>query len=304
MKIEVKNLTKKFKEEVVIDHINLTFDVGHIYGLYGRNGAGKSIFLKLLCGFYLPTEGEVLFDGINYNQKKEFPESLRALIEKPSFFPDMTGFQNLKLLADIQHKITADDILKSLDIVNLLEEKDKKYGKYSLGMKQKLALCCALIHKPEVLFLDEPTTGVDPVSRKEFWEMLKRLKAEGITMVVSTPYMDEARLCDRIALIKDGRFMSINSPDNIIADFRVPLWAAKSQHMYHLLNDLRAYPDIDNCYVSGEYHHFTTRGEGFDTDALNRYLTSKGHAAEVKQIEATIEDCYMHLAKTASRESE
>ncbi len=206
MKIEVKNLTKKFKEEVVIDHINLTFDVGHIYGLYGRNGAGKSIFLKLLCGFYLPTEGEVLFDGINYNQKKEFPESLRALIEKPSFFPDMTGFQNLKLLADIQHKITADDILKSLDIVNLLEEKDKKYGKYSLGMKQKLGIAQVIMEDPQILILDEPFNGIEEQTVKKLIEFLKKERERGKIILISTHIKEDLfQLADVIYQFDDGK---------------------------------------------------------------------------------------------------
>ena len=206
MKIEVKNLTKKFKEEVVIDHINLTFDAGHIYGLYGRNGAGKSIFLKLLCGFYLPTEGEVLFDGINYNQKKEFPESLRALIEKPSFFPDMTGFQNLKLLADIQHKITADDILKSLDIVNLLEEKDKKYGKYSLGMKQKLGIAQVIMEDPQILILDEPFNGIEEQTVKKLIEFLKKERERGKIILISTHIKEDLfQLADVIYQFDDGK---------------------------------------------------------------------------------------------------
>lgn len=206
MKIEVKNLTKKFKEEVVIDHINLTFDAGHIYGLYGRNGAGKSIFLKLLCGFYLPTEGEVLFDGINYNQKKEFPESLRALIEKPSFFPDMTGFQNLKLLADIQHKITDDDILKSLDIVNLLEEKDKKYGKYSLGMKQKLGIAQVIMEDPQILILDEPFNGIEEQTVKKLIEFLKKERERGKIILISTHIKEDLfQLADVIYQFDDGK---------------------------------------------------------------------------------------------------
>ena len=206
MKIEVKNLTKKFKEEVVIDHINRTFDAGHIYGLYGRNGAGKSIFLKLLCGFYLPTEGEVLFDGINYNQKKEFPESLRALIEKPSFFPDMTGFQNLKLLADIQHKITDDDILKSLDIVNLLEEKDKKYGKYSLGMKQKLGIAQVIMEDPQILILDEPFNGIEEQTVKKLIEFLKKERERGKIILISTHIKEDLfQLADVIYQFDDGK---------------------------------------------------------------------------------------------------
>lgn len=302
----VNDIHKHYGDVQALRGVSFEAGRGEIFGIIGPDGAGKTSLFRIMTTLILPDSGTCRVAG--FDVVKEYKEIRKRVGYMPgrfSLYQDMSVEENLTFFAAVFGTTIEENYHLVADIYRQIEPfKTRRAGKLSGGMKQKLALCCALIHKPEVLFLDEPTTGVDPVSRKEFWEMLKRLKAEGITMVVSTPYMDEARLCDRIALIKDGRFMSINSPDNIIADFRVPLWAAKSQHMYHLLNDLRAYPDIDNCYVSGEYHHFTTRDEGFDTDALNRYLTSKGHAAEVKQIEATIEDCYMHLAKTASRESE
>lgn len=306
--ITVSKLRKSYRKGQVqaLRGLNFTVDEGEIYGLIGPDGAGKTTLFRIMATLLLPDEGTVSVDGLDVvRDYKAIRRRIGYMPGRFSLYQDLSVEENLSFFASIFHTSIEENYDLVKDIYGQIEPfKTRKAGKLSGGMKQKLALSCALIHAPRVLILDEPTTGVDPVSRKEFWEMLKRLKAEGITMVVSTPYMDEARLCDRIALIKDGRFLGIDKPNNITASFRTPLWAAKSQHMYHLLNDLRAYPDIDNCYVSGEYHHFTTRGEGFDTDALNRYLTSKGHAAEVKQIEATIEDCYMHLAKTASRESE
>ncbi len=164
-------------------------------------------------------------------------------------------------------------------------------------MKQKLALCCALIHKPTILFLDEPTTGVDPVSRKEFWEMLKRLKAQGITIMVSTPYMDEATLCDRIALIDQGKILSIETPQNITNSYPDQLYAVKAENMYALLKTLSAYNRAADSYAFGEYAHVSFR-EAINENLLKDYLREKGlTGVELKQIEATIEDCFINLLK-------
>jgi ABC-type multidrug transport system ATPase subunit len=161
-------------------------------------------------------------------------------------------------------------------------------------MKQKLALCCALIHRPEVLFLDEPTTGVDPVSRLEFWDMLDRLKRQGITMLVSTPYMDEASRCDRIALMRTGRCLSIDSPDGIRRSFDKPLFAVRSKNMYLLLNDLRSYEDTYSCYAFGDSHHLTLHSGKADITFLQTWLKKKGYTdAVVEPVEPTIEDCFM-----------
>ena len=302
----VNDIHKHYGDVQALRGVSFEAGRGEIFGIIGPDGAGKTSLFRIMTTLILPDSGTCRVAG--FDVVKEYKEIRKRVGYMPgrfSLYQDMSVEENLTFFAAVFGTTIEENYHLVADIYRQIEPfKTRRAGKLSGGMKQKLALCCALIHKPEVLFLDEPTTGVDPVSRKEFWEMLKRLKAEGITMVVSTPYMDEARLCDRIALIKDGRFLGIDKPDNITASFRTPLWAAKSEHMYHLLNDLRAYPDIDNCYVSGEYHPCPTRDEGIDTDALNRYLTSTGHAAEVKQIEATIEDCSRHLAKTASRESE
>ena len=188
------------------------------------------------------------------------------------------------------------DLVK--DIYQQIEPfKHRRAGKLSGGMKQKLALSCALIHKPSVLFLDEPTTGVDPVSRKEFWEMLRKLKDQGITILVSTPYMDEATLCDRIALIRHGQFLQVDTPQNIIGQFKEILWAVQTDKMYELLTDLREYDKVKTCFTFGEYHHITVDPELKMSD-LEDYLKTKGHTGiEIKEIQASIEDCYMQLAQ-------
>ena len=163
-------------------------------------------------------------------------------------------------------------------------------------MKQKLALSCALIHKPKILFLDEPTTGVDPVSRKEFWEMLKRLKAQGISILVSTPYMDEANMCDRIALMQNGRILEIDTPQNIINRFDKNLYAVKSKSMFNLLNDLRAYSRTESCFAFGQYHHLVLNEEHPDLNELKTYLQNHSEL-EIALIKPGIEDRFMQLMK-------
>lgn len=186
MKIEVKNLRKLFKSNVIIDDINYTFTPGKIYGLYGRNGSGKSVFLKLVCGFYKPTSGEVLINGKNYNLLNEFPTNVRSLIEEPHFLPNLTGYKNLKYLASIQNKISDKEILKSLEQVNLIDEKDKLFSKYSLGMKQKLGIAQALMENPDILILDEPFNGIEEETVKKIRKVLKELSDKGKIIIIAS----------------------------------------------------------------------------------------------------------------------
>lgn len=205
MKIEMKNVDKRFKKNSILSNVNVTFESGNIYGLYGRNGSGKSVFLKLLCGFYIPSNGEILYDGVNLNAKNEFPKDLRALIEKPSFFPDLTGFQNLKLLADITNKITDDDIIDALEIVNLVSEKDKKYSKYSLGMKQKLGIAQVIMENPQVMILDEPFNGIESKTVETLIEWLKSKQNENKIIIVSTHIKDDLeKLTSKILFFDNG----------------------------------------------------------------------------------------------------
>ncbi len=209
MKIDVVNLTKKFKKEIVLSDVNLHFDGGHIYGLYGRNGSGKSVFLKLLCGFYLPTNGQILYDDVDINGKNEFPKSLRALIEKPSFFPELTGYENLKLLADIQKKINKERIDEVFEIVNLTEEKNKKYSKYSLGMKQKLGIAQAIMEDVDVIILDEPFNGIEQKTVDKLIEYFKNISKMGKLIIVSTHILDDLnRLADSIYYFDNGYITS------------------------------------------------------------------------------------------------
>lgn len=206
MRIEIKNLSKTFKNNEVLSNINLNFESGNIYGLYGRNGAGKSVFLKILCGFYTPTSGEVLFNGINLDSQLKYPKNLRALIEKPSFFPDLTGFENLKLLAKIQDKISDKEILNALEIVNLIDEKDKKYSKYSLGMKQKLGVAQVIMENPEIMVLDEAFNGIEQKTVEKLIEYFKSEKTKGKIIIMSTHIKEDLmQMSDKIYYFDSGR---------------------------------------------------------------------------------------------------
>lgn len=205
MKIEIKNLSKDFKKVNILNNINLTLESGTIYGLIGRNGTGKSVFLKTLCGFYYPSSGEILFDGKNYSSNNLYPDNLRALIEKPSFMPNLTGYENLELLASIQNKIGKSEIEETLKKVNLFEEKDKKYSKYSLGMKQKLGIAQVLMENPEIIILDEPFNAIEEETVNKIKNILLEEKSKGKLIILSSHIKDDINsLADIILKMNNG----------------------------------------------------------------------------------------------------
>ena len=208
MKIEVKNLNKSFNKIEVLKDINITFESGKIYGLIGRNGSGKSVFLKLLCGFYKPTSGKILYDGIDISGNNTFPKDTRALIEKPCFLPDLTGLENLILLADIQKKIGTNEIYKTLKDLNLYEEKDKKYSTYSLGTKQKLGLAQVLMENPKVIILDEPLNGIENKTAEKFREIIKKEKEKGKLIIIASHIKEDIdTLADITYEVDDGKII-------------------------------------------------------------------------------------------------
>ena len=210
MKIEVKNISKKFKENTVIDNVNFVFESGKIYGLLGRNGTGKSVFQKMLAGLYTPTSGAILYDGVDLNKNNAYPTNLRALIEKPSFFPELTGFQNLKLLAEIQNKISDKEIDDSLEMVNLLKEKNKKFSKYSLGMKQKLGIAQVIMEDPDIMILDEPFNGIERATVEKITDFLIEKKKEGKLIILSTHIIDDIKnIADCILEFDDGKITEV-----------------------------------------------------------------------------------------------
>lgn len=206
MEIIVKELSKKFKKVTVLENINMKFESGKIYGIVGRNGSGKSVFLKILCSFYKPTTGEILFDNVNYNSNNNFPPSVRALIENPTFFPDLTGFENLKLLSSIQNKIGDEEIIKTLDQVNLLSEKDKKYSEYSLGMKQKLGIAQVLMENPDVMIFDELFNGIEEKTVEKIRNILLELKNQNKIIIVTSHIKEDIGvLSDEVYKFDCGR---------------------------------------------------------------------------------------------------
>lgn len=297
--VVVEDIAKSYGDVKALSGVSFAVRSGEIFGIIGPDGAGKTTLFRILATLLLADRGSVRVDGYDVvTGYKDIRSRVGYMPGRFSLYQDMTVEENLKFFAALFGTTIRENYHLIEDIYSHIEPfKDRRAGNLSGGMKQKLALCCALVHKPGVLYLDEPTTGVDPVSRKEFWEMLHRLKKQGITILVSTPYMDEAMLCDRIALIRGGRFMSIETPQNIVAQFDTQLWSARARSMFRLLGDLRAYPGMGDCYVAGETHHFTLSGTEFDPAALVEWLRAKGHEdIAVERIEPDIEDCYMRIA--------
>ena len=211
MKIEIKNVSKSFAKKKVLEQINLTFESGQIYGLIGHNGSGKSILLKIICGFFKPTEGAVLFDGHDYSNDKEFPPSLRAIIEGPSFIPNISGFENLQLLAEIQNKITDETILNYLEKMGMLDIKDQKYSEYSLGTKQKLGIISVLMEKPQVIILDEPFNGIEEKTKQVIIHELLSLKQQNVLIIVTSHIKEEiSSLCDVTYVMVDALCFTLN----------------------------------------------------------------------------------------------
>ncbi len=212
MKIELKNICKEFKKNRVIKNVSMTLESGNIYGFYGRNGSGKSVLQKIIAGLYVPTSGEVLVDGLDINKKGVYPKNMRILIEKPAFFPDISGFENLKLLADINKTIDEDKIIETLEIVNLIEEKDKKYSKYSLGMKQKLGIAQAIMEDPEILILDEPFNGIEQVTVDKLTKYLLAKRKEGKLIIISTHIKDDLKkLSNHIYKFDNGEVSKVKN---------------------------------------------------------------------------------------------
>lgn len=301
--IQAQNIVKRYgaKKEIVTALHGISFSVekGELFGIIGPDGAGKTSLFRILTTLLLPDGGEASVNGLDVvKEYKSIRNQVGYMPGKFSLYQDLTVAENLEFFATIFNTSIEEhyDLIKEI-YVQIEPFKNRRAGALSGGMKQKLALCCALIHEPTVLFLDEPTTGVDAVSRKEFWEMLKGLKQRGITILVSTPYMDEASLCDRVALMQNGHVMSIDSPQGIIASFHKPLYAAKTGRMLDMQRELLQQSYVEDCYLCGEYSHVVTKPE-VTAQQLHDFLQEQGHQQiDVKPVEANIEDCFMDLMK-------
>lgn len=295
--VSVNALTKSYRRTEALRGVTFDVEEGEIYGIIGPDGAGKTTLFRILTTLLLVDSGRATVDGLDV--VRDYRAIRRIIGYMPgrfSLYQDLTVEENLRFFATIFNTTIEENYHLVADIYSQIERfSTRPAGKLSGGMKQKLALSCALIHAPRVLFLDEPTTGVDPVSRKEFWDMLKRLQRQGITIIVSTPYMDEATLCDRIALIQQGRFLQIDTPQAVCASYRHSLWSVAGDDMHGLLATLRGCPFVDSSFSFGETFHVVLR-DGGAPDDLRRHLADSGHSGiRIARIQPTVEDCFMAL---------
>ncbi|SFN66153.1 ABC-type multidrug transport system, ATPase component [Bizionia echini] len=300
MGISINHISKSYKHVKALQDISFDVKPNELFGLIGPDGAGKTTLFRILTTLLIANEGNATIAGYDViHDFKEIRKHVGYMPGKFSLYQDLTIEENLKFFATI-FGTTIDenyDLIKDI-YVQIEPFKNRRAGKLSGGMKQKLALCCALIHKPKVLFLDEPTTGVDPVSRKEFWDMLKRLQQKNITILVSTPYMDEAALCDRIALIQDGEILQIDTPETIVKQYPKTIYNVNASNMYQLIMSLKAYPHQYSVYPFGEFVHYTDTRDGFNPDELKQYLQAQNLSnITIEKTQATIEDSFMEFAK-------
>ena len=297
--VETQGLTKSYGKLVALDHVSLSVPEGSLFGLIGPDGAGKTTLYQILTTLLSPDEGNAIVAGLDV--AKDY-RRLRAEIgympERFSLYPDLTVMENLRFFA----ALFGVDIKDSLDLIapvfgQLKEFPNRMAKALSGGMKQKLALSCALIHRPRVLLLDEPTTGVDAVSRSEFWKMLGRLKDMGITVLVSTSYMDEAERCEYVALMNRGKILDVNTPKKLMEGLGRNLYNASAKEMYPLLEALRSMPDVEDCYTFGATLHVVAT-EAFRPEvAVNRLRQEGLTDIRVYPAKGNIEDLFIKLAK-------
>jgi ABC-2 type transport system ATP-binding protein len=300
MSISVQHISKSFKKVTAVNDVSFEVKEGELFGLIGPDGAGKTTIFRILTTLLFADKGTATVAGFDVvDDYKEIRNNVGYMPGKFSLYQDLTVEENLDFFATIFGTTIEENYELIKDIYVQIEPfKKRRAGALSGGMKQKLALSCALIHKPKVLFLDEPTTGVDPVSRKEFWEMLKRLQQKGITILVSTPYMDEAELCDRIALIQHGKILQIDTPQEIIKHYPKKIYDVRADNMYQLIESLKSFEHHYSVYPFGEFVHYTDKRDDFNPQELQQYLAANDHQnIKIEITKTTIEDTFMELAK-------
>lgn len=295
--IEINNLSKSYGKTKALDNVSFNVERGELFGLIGPDGAGKTTLFRLLTTLLTPDEGSATVDGRDI--VKDYLNIRSAVGYMPgrfSLYPDLTVEENLEFFAALFGVTVKESYDLIAPIYRQIEPfRKRRAGKLSGGMKQKLALSCALIHRPDILFLDEPTTGVDAVSRREFWDMLSQLKTQGITILVSTPYMDEASRCDRIALCNEGHILGVNTPQNFVHDFNEMLYGIRAKDMFGLLQRARSIEGVAACYPFGEYHHLIAN-DNFNPSIFTSQL-SDIEGLEICRQEPSIEDVFIKLMK-------
>lgn len=297
--VQVAGLSKSYGDVQALRDVSLSVDRGELFGLIGPDGAGKTSLYKILTTLMQPDSGKATVLGLDtVGDYRAIRRRIGYMPERFSLYQDLTVRENLEFFASLFGVAVKQNYDLIAPIFAQLERfPNRRAGALSGGMKQKLALSCALIHKPEILFLDEPTTGVDAVSRSEFWEMLNGLRRQGITMMVSTSYMDEAQLCDRIALIGNGRILRTDTPERLVAGLDEQLWNACADNMYGLLEAIRKLPHVAECYTFGATLHVVAE-DGFDPEAAKRQLEAGGlKNVEIYPAQGDIEDLFIKLAR-------
>jgi ABC-type multidrug transport system ATPase subunit len=294
----VENISKSYDNVQALDRVSFSVEDNMIFGLIGPDGAGKTTLYRIIATLLLPDHGRAFLDGIDV--VKDFKKIRNVVGYMPgrfSLYQDLTVEENLEFYARVFGTTVQENYDLIRDIYSHIEPfRTRRAGKLSGGMKQKLALSCALIHRPSLLILDEPTTGVDAVSRKEFWDMLSKLKKHDITILVSTAYMDEAERCDEIALIQQGKILTVDTPDEIVRQYERQLCSITSNDLYRLVNDLREYPRTNSVFLFGQSVHFNQKDGQIDITALESFLKSHQHSdLEIREIKPSIEDCFMDL---------
>nr|WP_308759387.1 ABC transporter ATP-binding protein [uncultured Bacteroides sp.] len=297
--IEINGISKSYGAVKALDGITLSVHKAELFGLIGPDGAGKTTLFRILTTLLNPDCGTASVAGLDVRQQyRDIRNVVGYMPSRFSLYPDLSVSENLDFFA----ALFGVDVRTNYELIAPIYNQiapfaGRRAGKLSGGMKQKLALCCALIHRPAVLFLDEPTTGVDAVSRSEFWQMLAELKDKGITIFVSTPYMDEAQACDRVALIDKGRILAIDTPTRLSTGSDKNLYEVSAREMWPLMLALRKLPQVADCYTFGEAHHVVTK-EGFDPSATVEALERSGlHDVSISPAEGNIEDLFIKLMR-------
>jgi ABC-type multidrug transport system ATPase subunit len=305
--ISAESLEKRFDTTVALDKVSFAVEKGELFGFIGPDGGGKTTLFRLLVSLLVPDAGRASVLGLDVvRDYRALRRRVGYMAGRFSLYPDLSVEENLTFFASVFGTTIAREYEQIKPIYVQLEPfKDRRAGALSGGMKQKLALCCALVHRPDILFLDEPTTGVDAVSRREFWDLLARLKETGLTTVVSTPYMDEATRCDRIALMHRGRLLAVDSPDGITRAFDRPLLGIRVKDRYKALLLLRTYEHAHSAYPFGDVIHYADARSNAPVGQLTRdvaaFLAANGFAdASVEPLTASVEDSFIARTEDAA----
>ena len=305
--VAVTSVVKRFDEVTALNDVSFTVDCGELFGIVGPDGAGKTTLFRILTTLIAPDAGSASVLGLDVVRDLwEIRSRVGYMPGRFSLYPDLSVIENLEFFASVFGTTVNKGYELIAPVYRQIEPfRDRRAEALSGGMKQKLALSCALVHRPDILFLDEPTTGVDAVSRREFWDQLAVLKKSGLTIVVSTPYMDEAIRCDRVALIQAGRILDVDRPAAISERYPLPLLAVTGGDRHRMLATLRAFPNAHAVFPFGESLHYTDRRADVEPNAivaeLTAYLHQHGHPdASVRPIAADIEDSFMHRMMEAA----